>query len=100
MELHLRPLEDADYERLAEIDEAIDSSTANSAQTLRRRNVQIETRVRLVHLVADAVGEGVVGSGRLMHIWWAYHPRRYRLRISVQPTLQRRGLVRPCSIGY
>jgi mycothiol synthase len=92
VELQIRLLEDGDYERLAEIDEAIDSRTAKSAQTLRRRNVPIEARIRLVHLVADCAGEGIVGSGRLTHIWWAYHPRRYQLRISVQPTRQRQGV--------
>jgi GNAT superfamily N-acetyltransferase len=92
VQLYIRPVEDRDYERLAEIDEAIDSNKARSVQTLRRRDAPIEARIRLVHLAADTPGEGIVGSGRLMHIWWAYHPRRYHLRISVHPTRQRQGV--------
>ncbi len=92
MDLLIRPLVDRDYERLAEIDEAVDSNSATTPQMLRHRNATIEARIRLVHLVADVAGEGVVGSGRLMHIWWAYHPRRYQLRITVDPARQRRGI--------
>src|SRR5712691_13013507 len=75
--LHFRAFEDRDYERLAEIGAAIQPHTSSTAQSLRYRDATLEPRVRMVRMVAETETNMVVGAGQLMHIWSAYHPRRY-----------------------
>jgi len=43
--------------------------------------------------VAEAPEAGTpVGWGQVGHLWWAYHPRRYLLRLEVDPAWQGRGV--------
>jgi GNAT superfamily N-acetyltransferase len=90
--IQLRPFEDRDYERLAEISATIDSKTVFTAEMLRYRDAIVEPRVRMLRLVAEMEVAGAVGVGRIMHTWWSYHPRRFQLRIEVEPKWQGRGI--------
>ena len=90
--LHFRAFEDRDYERLAEISSAIEPRTSSTAQSLRYRDATLEPRVRMVRIVAETETDTVVAAGQLMHIWWAYHPRRYLLRLEVDPAWQHHGI--------
>ncbi len=92
MNLHFRAFEDRDYERLAEIGAAIQPHTSSTAQSLRYRDATLEPRVRMVRMVAETETNMVVGAGQLMHIWWAYHPRRYLMRLEVDPAWQHHGI--------
>jgi mycothiol synthase len=90
--LHFRAFEDRDYERLAEISAAIEPKTSSTAQSLRYRDATLEPRVRMVRIVAETETDTVVAAGQLMHIWWAYHPRRYLMRLEVDPAWQHHGI--------
>jgi GNAT superfamily N-acetyltransferase len=90
--VRIRPFEDRDYDRHAEISSAIEPTTAYSADMLRHRDATREERVRLVCLAAELEPHGVAGVGRLTNIWWSYHPRHYQMRIDVEPRWQRRGI--------
>jgi GNAT superfamily N-acetyltransferase len=90
--LKIREFEDGDYQRHAEISAAIEPGSAWSAEMLRHRDSTHEPRVRLVRLVAEVEPTGVVGIARVLHTWWNFHPRRYMLRIEVEPDWQRRGI--------
>jgi GNAT superfamily N-acetyltransferase len=88
----IRPFEDSDYERLAEIQTAIDPSASSSAFLLRERDAVDEPRIRSLHLAAETPDGGMVGAGRAMHVWFNFHPRKFMLRIEVDPTCQRQGV--------
>ena len=92
MDLSLRAFQDKDYPRLAEIERAIDSTTASSAELLRERDAVREPRVRVLHLAAESATGEVVGAGRVSHIWWNFNPRHYRMEIVVHPKSQRQGV--------
>jgi mycothiol synthase len=92
VEVLIRPFEDSDYERRAEIGAAIDPLYASTPATLRQSGAMVEPRIRRFQLVAELDGAGVVGWGRVSHIWWSYHPRRYLMRLEVDPDWQRRGI--------
>jgi GNAT superfamily N-acetyltransferase len=88
----IRPFEDRDYVRWAQIAAANDPHWPHTLETLRHHDGFVEPRVRVLRLVAEVDAAGVVGFGRVMHIWWAYHPRRYHLRVEVDPDWQRQGV--------
>jgi mycothiol synthase len=90
--LHFRAFDDRDYQRLAEINAAIDAHTSATAESLRYRDATLEPRVRMVRIVAETHPDTVVAAGQVMHIWWAYHPRRYLMRLEVDPAWQHRGV--------
>jgi mycothiol synthase len=92
VDVRVRPFEDRDYERLAAINSAVDPDSSSTPKSLRYRDATLEPRVRLLRIVAEAQSDQVVGAGQVMHIWWAYHPRRYLLRIEVEPAWRRRGV--------
>jgi mycothiol synthase len=90
--LILRPFEERDYQRRAEISAAMEPSSGITAELLRHRDATKEPRIRVLRLVADDAQHGVIGWGQVQHIWWAYHPRRYQLRLEVDSARQRRGV--------
>jgi mycothiol synthase len=90
--LHFRAFEDRDYQRLAEINAAIDPRSSSTRESLRYRDATLEPRVRMVRIVAETQTDTVVAAGQVMHIWWAYHPRRYLMRLEVDPAWQHRGI--------
>jgi GNAT superfamily N-acetyltransferase len=90
--LRFRAFEERDYQRLAEINAAVDPDTSSTAESLRYRDTTLEPRVRMVRIVAETDTDTVVAAGQMMHIWWAYHPRRYLMRLQVDPAWQRRGI--------
>jgi mycothiol synthase len=92
MNLHVRTFEDRDYERLSEVLVANDPDSHATPATLRFHDAIQEPRIRSLHLVAADPAAGAVGFGRVMHVWWAYHPRRYRLQLDIDPAWQRHGI--------
>jgi GNAT superfamily N-acetyltransferase len=92
VQVSLRPFEDADYGRLVAVGSALDPGYPFTPDMLRHRDATLDPRVRSLRLVADVDGQGAIGFGRVMHMWWNFHPRRYVLRIEVEPAWQRRGM--------
>jgi mycothiol synthase len=92
VEWRIRAFEDRDYERLPEINAAVEPHSSSTPESLRYRDATLEPRVRQVRFVAEVQPEGVVGHGQVGHIWWAFHPRRYLLRVQVHPAWQHRGI--------
>ena len=88
----IRRFEDRDYERLAEIQTAIDPDSSASAFLLRERDAVDEPRIRTLRLAAETSDGVMVGAGGVMHIWFNFHPRKFILRIEVDPPFQRRGV--------
>jgi GNAT superfamily N-acetyltransferase len=87
----IREFEPADYAGLADLAVSIDPETSTTAESARYRDTTREPRIRLRRLVAEA-DQRLVGMGQVMHIWWNFHPRRYVLRVEVDPEWRGRGL--------
>lgn len=87
----LRPVVAADYERLAAIGAAIDPSEARGAEWYRERDANWNPRLLRYRLAAERDGL-VVGWGEVGHGWWAYHPRKFQLRVTVDPAFQQQGV--------
>jgi GNAT superfamily N-acetyltransferase len=87
----IREFTPADYDDLAALAVTINPEAATTADSARYRDRTRERRVRLRRLVAEADGR-LVAMGQVMHIWWNFHPRRYVLRVEVDPAWQGRGL--------
>ncbi|HEV7663530.1 MAG TPA: GNAT family N-acetyltransferase [Chloroflexota bacterium] len=88
----IRGFENRDYERLAELGTTLDRGYAFTPAMLRHRDATMEPRVRFLRVAAELDNSGVVGFGRIMHIWWNFHPRRFQLRVEVDPRWQRQGI--------
>lgn len=86
-----RPFEEHDYARLADISRAIDPVGARSADWFRHRDQAWNPAHRRVRLVAEQDGQ-VVGWGEVGSMWWAYHPRKFSLRLNVDPAWQGQGI--------
>ncbi|MBV9595316.1 MAG: GNAT family N-acetyltransferase [Chloroflexi bacterium] len=87
----LRPVEPADYERLAAIGTAIDPAESRGPDWYRERDASWNPRLLRYRLAAERDGL-VVGWGELGHGWWAYHPQKFYLRLNVDPDFQRQGV--------
>jgi GNAT superfamily N-acetyltransferase len=87
----IRPFEERDYERLAEISSAIDSERARDAEWFRRDDAAMDVKMHKLRLVGEADGK-VVAWGDIFNTWWMYHPRKFNLRLFVDPHFQGRGL--------
>lgn len=89
--MHLRAVQPADYARLAAIAAAIDPHETRGADWYRDRDANWNPRLRRYRLVAERDGV-VVGWGEASQGWWAYHPRKFRVRLEVDPAFQRQGV--------
>ncbi len=87
----LRPVQSADYARLAEIAAAIDPLESRGAEWYRERDANWNPRLLRYRLVAERDGL-VLGWGEVGHGWWAYHPRKFHLRLNVDPAFQLQGV--------
>jgi len=87
----IRPFEERDYPRLAEISAAIDPDASRSPDWFRRRDRAWNPAHPRVRLVADVAGRAV-GWGDIGTMWWSYHPRKLNLRLSVDPAEQGHGI--------
>jgi GNAT superfamily N-acetyltransferase len=87
----LRPVVPADYERLAAIGAAIDPHEPRGADWYRERDANWNPRLLRYRLAAERDGL-VVGWGELGHGWWAYHPRKFYLRLNVDPAFRSQGV--------
>lgn len=88
----IRAFTPQDYDRLAEVSAAVDLTHSAGAEITRHRDENLEPRVRLLRLVAETADGLPVGFGHVMHIWWNFHPRRFVMRIMVDPPAQGRGI--------
>jgi GNAT superfamily N-acetyltransferase len=87
----LRPVEPVDYGRLAAIATAIEPHETRGPEWYRERDANWNARLLRYRLVAERDGL-VVGWGEVSQGWWAYHPRKFRLRLDVHPAFQRQGV--------
>lgn len=70
----------------------MDPSHRAGAELTRHRDDNLDPRVRILRLVAETPGNPAVGFGHIMHSWWNFHPRRFVMRIVVDPPAQGRGI--------
>jgi mycothiol synthase len=89
--LTIRPLEERDYERQAAIGAAINPGLDRGLAWYRHSHQSWDPSLLRLQLVAERDGL-VVGWGEVGHMWWAYHPRRFVLRLDVDPASQEQGI--------
>ncbi len=91
MNVHIRQFEERDYGRVGEIAAAAEPERGRDADWFRQRDLAMDSRIRNARLVAE-VDARVVGWGDLFNTWWMYHPRKFQLRLNVDPEFQGQGL--------
>jgi len=91
--LIIRPFATSDYESVAAISALIDPDRGRDAEWFRARDASLfgDPKMRQLRLVAEVDGR-VVGWGDMFTAWWAYHPRKFQLRLNVEPTHQVHGI--------
>jgi GNAT superfamily N-acetyltransferase len=87
----LRAVAPDDYARLAAIAAAIDPEESRGPEWYRERDASWSPRLQRYRLAADREGV-LVGWGEIGQGWWAYHPRKFHLRLNVDPAIQRQGI--------
>lgn len=88
-----RPFAAGDYERLVEIANANDPDDLTSAEAMRHWDSSWDTsRYDRLRIVAEDPAGRVVGSGQINHMQYQFHPRKYGMRIQVDPAVHRRGI--------
>jgi GNAT superfamily N-acetyltransferase len=87
----IRPFEPRHYERIVAIGARLDPALWPSREAMRYRDRTWSPEHRKARLVVMRADE-VVGWGQVAHMWWAYHPRRFAMRLEVDPAAQRGGL--------
>jgi GNAT superfamily N-acetyltransferase len=88
----LRPFEDSDYERMAEIRNALYPDYRISLDELRHWDSSWEAdKYFKLRLVAEDTSGQVVGFGETSHMPHQFHADKYGLNVQVHPEHQRRG---------
>ncbi len=87
----IRLFEERDAERIVAIGAAINPELPPSLIAFQYRDRTWNPEYHKLRLVATR-GDEVVAWAQVAHMWWAYHPRRFVLRIEVDPAAQRTGL--------
>lgn len=91
--VRLRPFREEDHPRMVEIGSAAyPDSPWNEEETRHWDASWDHTRYQFLRLMAEDAGARVVGFGRIGHMPWEFHPRKYSLNIVVEPSLRRRGI--------
>jgi GNAT superfamily N-acetyltransferase len=92
-DVRLRPLEDGDFEALAQIATANFPDEPRTAAEARERyeKFDAERYVREYVVAVDGDG-GVVGSGTYAHVPWSFHPNKYTIYVMVHPSRHRQGI--------
>jgi GNAT superfamily N-acetyltransferase len=89
--LRIRPFEERDYERQAAIGAAINPRLDRGLAWYRHTGQRWDPSLLRTRRVAEC-DNVVVGWGEISHMWWAYHPRQFVLRLNVDPAYERRGI--------
>ncbi len=87
----IREFQEQDYGRIAAIAAAAEPERGRDADWFRQRDAGMDPKIHSLRLLAELDGT-VVGWGDLFNTWWMYHPRKFQLRINVQPDFQRQGV--------
>ncbi len=87
----IRPFEERDYEPIVALGARIDPDQPPSIEANRHRDRTWDPRYSKLRLVVTRA-EQVLGWGQVAHMWWAFHPRHFVMRLQVDPTAQGRGL--------
>jgi len=89
--LIVRPFAERDYARQAAIGAAINPGLDRGLAWYRHCDQSWDPSLRRLQLVAER-DNLVVGWGDVGHMWWAYHPRKFVLRLNVDPAYQQQGI--------
>jgi len=91
--VRLRPIQDSDFEALAELYTANFPEEPRTAAESRERYEKFDAaRFVREYVVAVDAGDRIVGSGVYAHVPWSFHPDKYTIYVMVHPTLQHRGI--------
>jgi GNAT superfamily N-acetyltransferase len=89
--VNIRPFDEGDYARMADIVAAIDTDRYRPPEWYRQRDESRTAAMLGLRLVAERDGVPV-GWGDIGHSWWAFHPRKFSMRLNVDPTAQGQGI--------
>jgi GNAT superfamily N-acetyltransferase len=87
----IRPFTELDYDALLEIGARVHPEAPPNREAVLFRDGIRKPEHRLVRLVYERDGQ-VVAWGQVGHMWWAFHPRRYALRLEVDPAMRQQGI--------
>jgi GNAT superfamily N-acetyltransferase len=87
----IRPYEERDAERIVAIGARVYPEAPPNLPRFLYRDRKWNPEYLKLRLVVERDGQ-VVGWGQVTHIWWAYHARRFSLRLEIDPTAQHTGL--------
>ena len=89
--MNIRPFAEGDYQRMADIVGAIDAHRYRPAEWYRQRDESRNASMLGLRLVAERDGT-LVGWGDIGNSWWAFHPRKFNMRLNVDPAVQGQGI--------
>src|SRR5262249_20484920 len=91
--VQLRPFREADYPRMVEITNLIYPDDLRDVESVRHRDATWDgSRYEKLRLMAENVSGQVAGYGQINHDPYYFNPRKYRLKVEVDPAYQRRGI--------
>lgn len=91
--VRLRPLQEKDFDALAEIATANFPEEPRTAAEARERYEKFDAEhyTREYVVAVDRAGR-VVGSGTYAHVPWSFHPDKYTVYVTVHPSRHREGI--------
>jgi len=89
--MNIRPFDAGDYQRMADIVAAIDADRYRPPEWYRQRDESRNASMLGLRLVAERDGT-LVGWGDIGNSWWAFHPRKFSMRLNVEPSVQGQGI--------
>lgn len=93
MTVRLRPFREEDYPRDVEIGSLSFPDEPWNVEEIRHFDASWDhTRYEYLRMMAEGGDGRVVGLGRISHMPWEFHPRKYSMNITVEPSLRRRGI--------
>src|SRR5436190_13159928 len=87
----IRQYQERDAARIVAIGAAVHPELPPNLTSFLYRDRSWNPTYRRLRLVAERDGE-VVGWGQAGHIWWAYDPGRFIMRLEVDPAARRSGI--------
>jgi GNAT superfamily N-acetyltransferase len=91
--IKVRALHDSDLAQYLAIRNAVAPERPISLEEARHDDARWDSqRYHRARFAAEEVGGRILGWGQIAHLPWHFHPRKYGLRLEVDPGQRRRGI--------
>ncbi len=91
--MKIRAYRDADLAAYVAIRNAVDPERPTSLEEARHDDARWDSRrYHMARFAAEDAGGRICGWGQVAHVPWHFHPRKYGLRLEVDPGHRRRGI--------